>query len=405
MKSNETEEVTKSRKKTITGIVIGLVIIGVGLAAAVILIKTKPMAKQRSAERMTPVVEATDLTTTNAQVIIQAVGVVIPITEVTVQAQVSGQVTAVHPEFIEGGRVKKDDVLVCIDDRDYLLAVRQKEAMLESAISDMKLEEGRQDVAKREWEMLGNGDGDGKDMALAMREPQMKSRQAAISAAEVELEKSKLSLERTKIIAPENAVVITADADVGDQATLTMTLGRLVGTDAYWIRVSLAVDEVKWLEIPGSEAEVILPTGDTRKGTVVRLLGDLEPQGRMARVLIEVKDPLGSTPDKKTKAPLIIGEFVRVLIKGTEVEKIYVLPRTALRDGSELWLLNSENHLRITPIDILWGDRDRIFVRQTWQEDLRLVTSDLGTPVEDMSLRLVSELNQVEPESGKTEKR
>lgn len=397
MNENEAENSTGSDRKTIKGIVIGLVIIAAGFAMAIILIETKPTATQRTPVRMTPVVEVADIQETNAQVVVNAVGVVIPVTEITVQSQVSGQVTGVHSEFIEGGRVKKGDVLVRIDDRDYLLSLRQKTAMLERAISDMDLEAGRQDIARREWGILGNGEnGLENDMALAMRAPQHKAVQAAVSAAEVEVEKAKLSLERTKIVAQGNAVVVTADADVGDQATPTMILGRLVGIDIYWVRVSIAVDEIQWLEIPGSEADIILPSGGVRNGTVVRLLADLEPEGRMARVLIEVKEPLGKFGVDNSSESLLLGEFVRVRIKGKVLENICVMPRSALRDGSELWLLNSENHLRITPVNIIWGDRESIFVRKSWTEGLSLVTSDLGTPVEDMSLRLVSELDKRE---------
>jgi hypothetical protein len=187
-----------------------------------------------------------------------------------------------------------------------------------------------------------------------------------------------------------NAVVVSRNANVGDTAAQTMSLAHIVGTDSYRVRASLRTDEIRWLRIPretgekGSPAVITLPTGDARNGYVIRLLPDLEPQGRMARVLVQVDDPLGIDSGG---APMLLDSYVRVTITGEPVENVCVIPRTSFRNGGEVWLLDPENRLRINSAQPVWGDRDSVLLKPTWKEGMRLVVSDLSTPIQGMSLR------------------
>jgi hypothetical protein len=52
---------------------------------------------------------------------------------------------------------------------------------------------------------------------------------------------------------------------------------------------------------------------------VFKLLADLDPKGRMARLLVSLPDPL---PQDK----ILLGSFVRVLIEAGQLEKVFFLP-------------------------------------------------------------------------------
>ena len=90
-------------------------------------------------------------------------------------------------------------------------------------------------------------------------------------------------------------------------------LAKLVGTDTFWVNVSLPVDKLRWISIPvinsdqGSAVKITYETGwgkDVyRVGTVKRLQAELEPEGRMAKLIVEVDDPLSlKTRNKKCAA-------------------------------------------------------------------------------------------------------
>ena len=126
---------------------------------------------------------------------------------------------------------------------------------------------------------------------------------ADVAAAEAALERAKLDLSRTALYAPFDCVVVEKNVDKGSLVTVQTRLGTLVGTDEYWVRASIPVEQLRWFTIPsgvdavGSTARITqrLGANETSEwtGRVVRLLGDLEPQGRMARVLLSVSNPAG----------------------------------------------------------------------------------------------------------------
>ncbi len=157
-------------------IIVKFLMVGVLMAIAVGLtlhfVNNKPKAKRKKPASLTPVVTVQPLKTINHQTVIETMGTVIPAKEVTIKSRVIGEVVKLHPEFLEGGLVKSGAILLQLDDVDYKLVHMQKKADLAKCESDLKLEEGKQDIARREWELLGTGeDVADLDRELALRVP------------------------------------------------------------------------------------------------------------------------------------------------------------------------------------------------------------------------------------------
>lgn len=213
---------------------------------------SKPKAERKKPVSITPVVTVQQLQVANHQTVVEVMGTVIPAKEMTVRSRVTGEIIKVHPDFLEGGLLKKSEMVVQLDDVDYKIIKLQQEANLAKCSSDLKLEEGSQDIAKREWELLGTDkDATALDRELALRVPQLKSKQAAYDSAKVALDKAKIDLERTKITAPFNSVILTADVQLGDQINSQTQLAKLVGTDAFHVQVSVPISKLTWIKIPG----------------------------------------------------------------------------------------------------------------------------------------------------------
>jgi RND family efflux transporter MFP subunit len=372
---------------------LGFLILAAGIGGAVMLVKTKPKAKKKIRVSMIPVVESIALKATDENVIINAMGTVIPAREVSIQSEVSGRIVWISPDFVEGGIVKQGDILVKVDDSDYKLALKKRQAQLEIEESNLQLEEGRQDIARHEWDMLDVGiTADESDMALALRKPQLIKQQALVSATRTDMEQSELLLARTEIKAPFDSVISTAAVNVGDQAIPGKVLAQLIGTEQYWIMASVMVEDLKWVIIPsksntkGSVAKIILSSGREYEGTVIRQLPDLEARGRMARLLIAVDDPLGRS-DKSKQSPILLREYVRIRIQGPEEKGVYRISRNALRNGNELWMLDKNNKLHIVDAKIIWTDKDTLIVQNTWNDGDKLIMTGLGVVVDGMKLR------------------
>lgn len=380
----------RNRWRWAANLLLCLVIIAVGLGLAEYIKKTSPKAQKRAPQRSIPRVETLALFPGDHQVSINAMGSVIPAREMTLKSRVSGQVESTHPEFMVGGFIGQGQRILKIDPQDYQLALARKKSQLVNAQYELKVEMGYQEVAQREWALLNTGQpADPADVELALRKPHLAKAQSDLAATQAELEQARLSLSRTDIMAPFNAVIRTKNVEIGSQISTQDSLAELVGTDEYWIRVSLPVDRLQWIRIPTNRSETgawatVHYRGHQRTGRVVRLLGDLEPQGRMARVLISVKSPLGLNAREPNRPPLLIGEYVRVQIQGDHLADVYRIPRSALRDNSTIWMVATDDTLQVKPVDTVWRDDRVVLIDDHINPGDRLVISDLATVVDGM---------------------
>lgn len=400
---------THQRRWPSRATLMGFAVFVLAVAAAWATVALTKKQERRPPPRLVPLVRVEPLLQSVEPVRIPALGTVIPAREVHLQAQVTGEIVAIHPDFVEGGFIPAGETVVEIDRRDYELAVAQREARVETARSSLRLEEGQQAIAQREWDMMGGAEGASDlERELALRQPQLRNLKALLAAAEAELEAARLSLERTRVRAPFDAVVRAANVKAGDLARSQEPLGVLCATDRYWVRATVRMDHLAWIRRPGdggeggSAATVRGTLGEARAGRVIRLLSDLEPAGRMARVLIEVEDPLQLGSPAEHRVPLLLDEYVRVEIEGRTVENVYRIPRAALRDGRFLWLADAEDKLRIRPVAPIWTTADLALVRDAAAPGERLVVSGLSAPVEGMTLRIESEAPAAPgPEGGR----
>ncbi|NLX12363.1 MAG: efflux RND transporter periplasmic adaptor subunit [Phycisphaerales bacterium] len=378
-----------------------VIIVG-GVVGAKHLIDTAPQAERRPRERQAVPVEVMTLQRTDASATVRVMGTVMPAQRVVLQPRVSGEVVKVSPQLQPGGQFEAGEFILQIDPVDYELAVRRTQSQIAQAEYDAKVEAGYREIAEREWELLAMHDQASElELELALRRPHLLKTQAAVEAAKAALRSAELDLERTTVRAPFNCMVISEHVDVGAQVSPQTQLATLVGTDEYWIQAAVPIDQLRWIEFPDEAGEgganaVIrqeLGTGVQGEwtGRAVRLLGDLEPRGRMARVLISVADPLCIDLDNGKGLPLLIDAYVTVTIEGKPVEGVIALPRTALREGRQAWVMNTGDELEIRGLEIVWSNQDTVLVRKGIEAGELVVVTDIPAPVVGMALRLLYE--------------
>jgi len=401
-----------SRREKFALTVAGIVILLISAAVATYMMQNRPRPERRKPVPSAQIVTVRELALTSQQVVVPVMGSVVPAAEVDLRSRVGGEVLWIHPEFVEGGIVKKGQVLVRIDPTEYELAIIGKKAVLEGAILDLKTEEGRQSIAKSEWEILGLEEkATEMDRELALRKPQLAANRARLEAARAEIKQAELDLERTSIRAPFNAVIRSADVDVGGQVTVQGTLGHLVGSDSFFIEALLPIDRLEWVNIPensqntGSKARIVSDSGRVVTGSIYKLLGDIEPNGRMARIFIQVNDPLDLNHNNSDRMPLLLGDYVSATIEGRSVKDVFVVERQHLKDGNMVYIADENDQLQVRTIDIVWGSADHVLARGL-EEGERLIISDVPAPVEGMKLRVSEdqkpEASSQEPESSNT---
>ena len=388
-----------SRSGRVVGIILGVLVLGAGAAVSVYYLMNKPKAKRRPPRSGSVLVEVMPVRHRTQRVTLRAMGTVIAAQTIRLAPRVSGDVVQVSKEFLPGGRFGAGDLILRIDPRDYQFVVQQKASEVVQAERDLKLELGQQSVAKREYELLKDAV-EKEDQELVLRKPQLKTAQAALVAAQASLAKAKLDLKRTDVRAPFNAKVQSRQVNLGSQVSTGTQLAELVGTDEYWVEVSVPVDQLKWIKIPTKSGQPGSPVrihyaaawgpGIFRKGHVLRLATELEPQGRMAKLIASIRDPLSLAPENADCPAMILGAYVRVEIDGKDLPDMVQVPRLALRDGNNLWIVSPQNTLDVRSVKIVWSGREFVYVADELREGDSLIISGLATPVQGMALRPVS---------------
>jgi RND family efflux transporter MFP subunit len=152
------------------------------------------------------------------------------------RAAVTSQVSALISEVLKdvGDQVKRDDLLIRLDDANARHALAQARALL-SAI-DAQIVEGKSRVAKAEELLEKNFI---SDEELIARQSNLGVLEANRLGQQVAIEIAELELERTRIKSPFNAAVIERQAQVGSYAQPGTPLITLVQTDRIEIDVEL----------------------------------------------------------------------------------------------------------------------------------------------------------------------
>jgi len=395
---NGSGRITKILLRILFGVLLPIAVLFAGGAATLHLVETAPKAERRSSSsRNARLVEVKTALVSRESTLVHANGTVKPARMIQLQPRVSGEIIEVSDELIPGGLFRDGDLILRIDPTDYELIVRQRAGELANAESTYELELGSQSIAQREYELLGESILE-EDRDLVLRQPQLRTVEATIDIAKAVLEKAKIDLERTTIRAPYNAMVESYEINLGAQVATSTSLATLIGTDEYWIELSVPVDDLKWIRIPrtandgpGSLVhlynEAAWGTGVKRTGCVTRLAGSLEVEARMARLIVSVPDPLSLEKENAGAPRLLINSYVNVEIEGLELENVISVPRKLLRDGDTVWILNDENRLDIRPVTVVFRGRSGMLVSGGIAEGERIVVTDLSAPVAGMPLR------------------
>ncbi len=381
-----------SRKK------IGLICAGILLAAALILVvifNTEPTAESEgSVKESAMLVSLEQLNRNDFTPVIQATGTVRPVEDVIISPLVAGPVIQRSSQFVPGSFVKKGTMLLQINPADYRNALELQRGNLRQQQTNLNIEMGRQEVAEQDLALIGADSLTRDQQNLVLRQPQLEAAQANIQAAQASVDQAALDLSRTRIEAPFDAHILAQNVTQGSQVAPGDNLGRLVGTDYYWVEVTIPVAKLRWLQFPSNGEQgsrVILRSNsawgpsEQRIGYLDKQIGALEGQTRLARVLVKVEDPL-SLKSKGEKPVLIIGSFVEVNIEGKPVNNVVRIDRDYIRPGNTAWVMQN-GKLAIRDIQVALTDADYAYVEKGLESGDQLVVTNLSTVAEGVALR------------------
>jgi RND family efflux transporter MFP subunit len=392
-------ESDQSPKHKPLGVVIFLTLVCVLILSAAGLITywlvSNPNISKKKDHSEKPViyVDAKSFDAGEQDVLIEAMGRVIPAQETALKAQVSGEVINVSDAFIPGGYFVAGDTVLNIDPTNYELNLKLKQASLRQAQAELKIEQGQQAIARDELKVLERTTGTKlANSGLALRQPQLEQARSNIATVKTELEIAQIDLNRTTLKAPFNAIITARNTNLGNIVSGNDTLATLVGTDEYWIEAELPSHDLNWLSIPKTTEEkgvktIVFQSNGMGKriGHLKNTTGLINETSRLATVIISVADPL--LHHSKGDFRLNLNDYVRIEINAKTLKRAYKIPQNVMREGGTVWVYDNGT-LNIIKPTIAHEDRAYAYVTGGLNDHAQIITSDIVIPIQGMEISL-----------------
>lgn len=374
---------------------ITLLILIVAAVFAYGLVITAPAPKQMKAEEVARAIRVRQIEKKQIQLTVRSQGTVSPKTQSEIVPEVSGRVQNISPNLVSGGYIKKDEILLKIDDSDYRAKVGRSQAGLFKAKAED--EHARYELSRLK-ELVKK-----KLTSQSKLETQLRLRRiatASLKDAEIALEQAKRDLDRTEIRSPYDGFVRSKRVDPGQFISRGQPIATIYASDSVEIRLPLADKQLAYLDLPlgirGELPEELSPqvTLSTTyggqhyqwQGKLVRTEAEIDARSRMVYAIARVTNQLSSS-----QPPLPVGLFVQAVITGRTVENIVSLPRTALRNGNQILVVDKESRLRYKTIKMLRFDQGQVLISSGLNEGELVNISPIQTVIDGMIVKPLKE--------------
>ncbi|WP_372628206.1 efflux RND transporter periplasmic adaptor subunit [Arsukibacterium sp.] len=380
-------------------VILPVVVVVVAVVAAVGLGKMRQPPQKSEESRPAILVNTAAISADNIVYQISSQGMVTPKLETSLISEVNGRVVAVADEFVAGGFFNKGDLLVKVEQSDYLTNVKAAQAALANAQAMLAEEKARVKVAEEEWRSFT----DGNAPALGLRQPQLASALASVQSAEAELERANRDLARTEIRAPYDGMVRARAANLGQFISRGTALGAIVGTDVAEIRLPLTDTDMAFLAMPGAMASSAVTTDNNQvtlssnvageqinwSAKLVRTEGILDERSRVIYVVAEVADPYQRR--NQTQPVLNFGRFVAATITGTQAEQVVKIARHLLLPGDKVLVVDKDNTLQFRQVTVDRATAEAAYISNGLESSDQLALSAISNPLAGTVVRVAGD--------------
>lgn len=353
---------------------------------------SEPTAQRETATKRAPMlVDTLVVAKSDYRPQISVLGRVEASREVILRPRVEGEVIEIAKNFEPGAMVQAGELLAKLDPADFENSLTTRLSELRQAEADLVLEEAQGNVRRRSYKLIDK-ELQSDQLALVFRQPQLKTFQARVQAAEAEVAQARLELKRTSIAAPFDALILERMITLGSQAERGVAMAHLVGVNEYWVIATVPLKQLQWIKFAKDSEEPSTATirkhgvwGDDqyREGVVQRFIGALDEQTRLARVLITVEDPLGR---QSGAPPLVLDSIVQTVIEGRLLQDVIRLDRDFLRPGDTVWVIK-DDRLSIRKAKVIFRDASYAYISEGLEDGDEVVLTNLSRVREGAELR------------------
>lgn len=434
--------------KGIAGLLIAMAL-AVGLA--LVLVKNRPPLEHVAMEMPSRVVEIIHARQVPFRARVVAYGNVKPAITLNSVAELSGEISYLHPNLKAGETIPEGTLVVRIEAEDYELSLKQTQEDLKASRSSMRELDEEQRSTQRSLQLAQENLSVGENELGRLREvyqrnliakstldaeeqktiqlrqqvadlqgrlngydSRRQSIQARIARAEQEVQNRTTILGRTEIRLPFDARIGTVSVNENEFVSVGTALFEAADLQGVEITAQLPIASmrklVSHLQQQSQVVQQFVETGGRINDSLdlsarVRLVGDLPNAVWEARVLRlseaidETRQTIGivvgvDKPYEKIipgqRPPLLKGMYTAVELLAPE-RSAMVIPRKALHQG-RLYLANADDRLEIRAVEVTLGQDDIVVVSAGLEAGERVIITDLTPVIEGMPLQAITSL-------------
>lgn len=395
-------------------VILPVLVVVVAIVAAVGLAKLRQPPEKNEESRPAILVNVAQIVPDNVIYKITSQGMVTPKLETSLISEVNGRIEMVAEQFVAGGFFRQGDLLIKVEQSDYLTNVKAAQASFANAQAMLAEEKARVKVAEEEWRSFT----DGSAPALGLRQPQLASALANVQSAEAELERARRDLARTEIRAPYDGMVRSRAANLGQFISRGTVLGSVVGTEVAEIRLPLTDTDMAFLTLSDQAGaaevqrnQVILSSSVAGQqlswpATLVRTEGILDQRSRVIYAVAEVLDPYQrNNPGQQnqpqastTQQVLNFGRFVAASIVGTQAEQVVKISRHLLLPANQVLVVSNDNTLQFRQVTVDRATAEFAYIETGLEATDQLVLSAISNPLAGTVVRVAGAVTE-QPET------
>lgn len=375
---------------------ITILILFLAVVVAYGLVVSAPAPEMVEAEEVARAIRVLEAEKQQILLTVRSQGTVSPRTQSELIPEVSGRVQWMSPDLVAGGFFRSDDVLLRIESSDYQARMERSKA----SVSRAKAEDEHATYELRRLKELVKK----KLTSQSKLEAQLRLQRiasAALRDAEIALEQAERDVERTQIRAPYDGFVRAERVDTGQFVSRGQSVATVYASDSVEVRLPIADSQLAFLNLPlgvrGELPEELSPSvtlstvygGQDYKwtGRLVRTEAEIDSRSRMLYAIARVvEDPDSDQPS------LPVGLFVQAEIEGRQVDSVVSLPRTALRNETQVLVVDRENRLRYRNVELLRFEQDTVLISGGLNEGELINISPIQTVVDGMFVKPVRSL-------------
>ena len=393
-------------------VLVPIVLLAAGAVGASYLIRTKPRVEPSPPTERVWTVDSVPARLSDVQPDIQLFGKIFAARQIQIRALVTGQIVDIHPNLVEGGLIRRGEMILAIDEFEYRSALKESEARLAEARARIVEREAKRlaetKALKRDREILavlardlkrasqlrkrGNISVQALDKkrlelsrqqrAIVLRQngidaeaARLEQEKATIARLDVAVQRARYDLERTRVRAPFDGVFQNVTAQAGQRLGVLDSVGNLIATGRLEARFHMS--DAQYGRLTSTDRGVI-----GRRARVIWRVGQrkLDLKAVIARVGAQIDAATGGVElfarieDREAASSLRPGAFVEVLIPDRVYADVARVPETVLHPGNVVYGVE-DGRLVARRTEIVGRVGNDVLLRGGLSDGERLVTT------------------------------